>query len=243
MKIEYTLEEIKSALEGWSELVTPVYIDGVNRVDSDLIINYLNQGFCFRFTLEDFKAWDAQNPDYLHAYPAIFNGKLKFVLIDSTSDQYPQKDTLNIKVFDFFYGEMYEKTEAPIPENNMVSLPLVEALQRNFTWKMHCRRWLADQDGEIFKAIVIPFEDCRELFQPPVSEIIISDPDQSAIAFLGLKKRDLSEKLDIEFILTNEQAGYNLPKTSYDISRPVPPFHHDECNFQLLPVVDYSNGL
>ena len=82
MKIEYTLEEIKAALDAWTELVTPVYLNGVKHVDSDAIINYLNQGFCFRFTLEDYKRWSVQKPVAIHAYPAIFNGKLNIYLME-----------------------------------------------------------------------------------------------------------------------------------------------------------------
>lgn len=246
MKVEYTLEEIKTALEAWTELVTPLSFEGVKRVDQDSIIDYLNQGFCFRFTLADYKQWSVQVPEFLHAYPAIFNQKLKFVVIDSTSDQYQQKDTANIKVFDFSYGEMDENAARPIPENDTVSLPLSDALQRNFKWKMHCRSWLnsilLDPEGEIFKAISIPFGDCSALFQP-VSKNVISDDDQSAIAFFGLTKGDKTDRQHIEFILTNEQSGYNLPQTLYDISRPVPPFGGSEWNFQLLPVADYSNEL
>jgi hypothetical protein len=222
----YSIDQVKKAITAWENYVNLAKTD--NAI-AEGIIRYLNQGFCFNIHREDYNNWAPNNPKYIHAYPAIFESDtdrpLKFVLIDSTSDLNAQENMDYISVKEFHYGEFSADFFELRPPNRFVTIPLLEALHRNFVWKMYCKNWLSgiliDQNLTVFKAICIPFQDFMELFPRDI-------PDSSAIAFFGLTNTladpQPSNWYTIELILTNEHRNYSLPSTFYDISRPVPPF-------------------
>lgn len=217
------IDEVKNAIAAWATLIAD------SRSNTEAIIGFLNQGFCINISAGDFAKWSSKTPLYIHAYPAIFgtdsDPRLKFVLIDSSSDFMEQDTMENISVKEFHYGESTNNSFETHPHYHFVSIPLLEALHRNFIWKMYCKDWLSqilnDQQASVFKAICIPFTDFAQLFTSQIS-------DPSAIAFLGLTNTLTNPpetgQYTIEFILTNEYKNYKVPSTFYDISRPVPPF-------------------
>lgn len=217
------IDEVKNAIAAWATLIAD------SRSNAEAIIVFLNQGFCINISASDFAKWFSKKPLYIHAYPAIFDTdsgqRLKFVLIDSSSDFMEQDTMEHISVKEFHYGESTDNSFETHPHYHYVSIPLLEALHRNFIWKMYCKDWLSqilnDQQASVFKAICIPFTDFAQLFTSEIS-------DPSAIAFLGLTNTTINPpatgQYTIEFILTNEHKNYRVPSTFYDISRPVPPF-------------------
>lgn len=243
MKVTYTLDDIKEGLNSWTQLVTPVVINKAYWLNQKLILQYLNQGFCIQITRADFERWSADKPERIHAYPAILDGVLKFVLIDSVSDQKEQTNTDNLVVKDFHCGETNKLDLAYTINYSNPSLKLQEAMRRNLMWNLYCKLWMnlhVITKTPVFQVISIPYEDYKNVFAPPPPSALgdIKTQEQYAIAFLGLTNQSGDGPFDIEFILTNETTDYQLPHTLYDISRPVPPFGAlGPESFRLLPVV------
>lgn len=218
-----TIDDIKNGITAWATVI--------NEGDSETILDYLNQGFCFQVDRENYDKWRQQTPTpvYVHAYAGIFSGKLKFVLIDSTSDFVPQENMDNIVVKDFTHG---------IPSTLLIgdndtdpAISLDEGMRRNFKWNMYCRVWLAsilnNPARPMFQVIRIPIVDYEDIFKVATN--------MKCINFFGLE--DGSGVYNIEFIIADEPGNYKLPTTLYDISRPVPPFGGGlaQDDYQLLP--------
>lgn len=244
MSKEYSIQEIRSALNAWAKLITPLMINGEPYVNYDSILRFLNQGFCIEITSRDVTDWslklpapsqDLSSPDSLspsiHAYPAIFENELKFVLIDCLSDKKIQSTTENIKVksIGFLSDSMQIESESSDPP-----LPAPDAVQRRIMWDMYSKVWLqsvvSSRTG-IFQAFDIPFEDFLNLDTP-------SGKIQGDIyGFLGLKCE--SAIYSAEFILGKQDKDYKMPDDFYNISRPVPPFGNGlyATDFRLMPMI------
>lgn len=211
-----TINEIHEGIRVWKQILDNAKKD--NEINE--IIKYLNQGFCFEVNKDDFLFWKGKNPPSIHAYIAIFKGELKFVLIDSKSDETVQVNTDNIIVKDFTYG--IPSGKFPIMpcqiSGPITKLPVLKALSRKLMWDMYCQDWLTailkTEKKEIVQAFSIPYGDYKSA---------IEDSNMLTVAsFLGLECVDGAHR--IEIIVAKVTAPDRMPEDFYDVSRPVPPF-------------------
>ncbi|MCJ8291041.1 MAG: hypothetical protein HRT58_14680 [Crocinitomicaceae bacterium] len=232
--MQTTIEEVNPGITEWARIINSENIPK----KKEKIINYLNQGFCFEVTREDYDFWtnkgsnEPQEPDFIHAYVGIFDCKMKFVLIDSVTDNILFEGPKKIRVKDFTYG-ISLVPDTPSGYNSGfdpkdVNIPM----QRSFLWNLFCKDWLAstiNAKQSIFQVINIPFEDYKNVF---------SDPNNNnSINFFGLKKEIGSDNYMIELLIANQPAEFQLPTVAYNITRPVPPFGGGIAlgEFSLLP--------
>ena len=91
------------------------------RQNSPALLNYLNQGNCFRFTNHHY----SESSNYRHAYPGIHEGKLKMFVIPSAYDNQSTKEIASyVEVCEVFPDPMpiYD----PMTKNDRISFATAE---------------------------------------------------------------------------------------------------------------------
>ncbi|AUP77370.1 hypothetical protein [Flavivirga eckloniae] len=216
-----TLNEIKACILNWENII--------KEGNSETIIHYLNQGFCFQITKSEYLKWKDKKPKNIHAYLGVYNNKLKFFIIDSKSDKNGDfSDTILIK--DFTYGIDPSEIIKPITLKKKITLTENQALDRSFRWHIRCKEWLQsiqnDPLKQMFRVISIPFQNYVQIFQ---SNTIVTN-------FFGLHKGKTNEALEIEIIVSNEYGEHKIPNEYKDLTVPVPPFsaQNSRIYFNLL---------
>lgn len=193
---------------------------------ADQLLALLNQGYSIEIKRSDFDNWSSLNPNYLHAYPAVFDGNiLKFVLTDSVTDAQQNIDYTFVTVKDYTYGSMSSvNVDFDTPGNGNISI--VNGLERVFRWLMNKTMAVGNMvkttDG-IFQGFRIPFNDLKELFG--------STSGDSVYVLLGLEEDGTAD-----MILWNEIMNFVDPAMVEDTVTPIPPFSatNPESNYQLL---------
>lgn len=211
--------------------------DALNAVNSwyqsienaDQLINYLNQGFCFSITQSQFQTWSAiSDVSSLHAYPAVVNGQMFFVLIDNVTDSQRQLTEDTIFESSYTYGitsNVFQSTT-----NGNSNITFLDALERNFRWQMNKQTWINNtiSAGQpVFQSFVIPFTDLSNMFgQSGVTEVY---------GVIGVSE-DKGQLGATDVILWSDTEGFIDPASVEDLSYPVPPFGGSITvnDFQLL---------
>lgn len=209
-----TNEEILDAINAWTSIIAnPIQI-----------LENLNQGYSFLITRDQYDKWKTiTGVSCLHAYPAIFDGVMKFVLVDDVTDSDEDIDFDNVFTSNYTYGKT-DTTLANIygPPNN---ISIQDALERVFRWLMNRTGWvhhaMTVRNG-MFQAFTVPFEDLIDLFN--------STEGDELYVLIGMKT-DASADL----ILWSDTVSFLDPKSVADVSCAIPPFGSEgEAAFQLL---------
>lgn len=193
----------------------------INRSNANILLGFLNQGYNFEITREEFNRWSNLNPKYIHAYPAVFDGVLNFVVVDSVTDA---NRTINYSfVFTkrYTYGAL-EALQIDFPGESNITI--LDGLERVFRWLMNkpaAVNKIVKSENGIFQAFRIPFADLQNLFSKTSGDKVY--------ALLGLKSDDTPD-----LILWNEIQNFVDPAMVEDTVVPVPPF------YVANPVTDYQ---
>ncbi|WP_430412304.1 hypothetical protein [Kordia sp.] len=165
------------------------------------ISNHLNSGFSFHIDRKEYEKMKAKNPNYVHYYFGIEDGKFKILVIDDVSDKESAHDFVFEKELSNHIGELesrevlkcYQNLEVAPNANQDYLLPLVEALNRSFRWKMFSHNWLSikykglrSNERIYFPMIANPFEDLVGIFEP--EENGKTTKSDYAHHFFGLKR-------------------------------------------------------
>jgi hypothetical protein len=218
MQVAYTPAEIEGAIATWTRV----------RTDAAETISYLDQGNCFLITKKMYEQWRTKLPIFIHAYPSIYDGVMRFTLVDNLTDS---QDVINfdyVHVVDYTCGAPIAKPSNSIPGETDITV--LEGLERVFRWQMNKNSWVVSQvqttDG-IFQAFHIPFTDLMSLFES-------TDPTKSVdqiYVVIGLKANNVAD-----LILWSNVNTFADPVQVKDVALPVPPFTaaFPLQNYQLL---------
>ena len=211
--------EISTAIRTWTN----------SRSNSDAILQFLNQGYCFEIKRNEYEKWSSNNPESIHAYPAVFSDVTKFVVIDNITDKQTTINYSNVFVKDYTYGS---NEENGIDFGNDASnITILNALERIFRWSMNHTVWVRNQvstEVGVFQAFHIPFSDLELLFNNSTSA--------SVYVLIGLMLDEATGMKIPELILWNETMNFGEPSMVADVALPVPPFGliNPLTNYQLL---------
>lgn len=165
------------------------------------ISNHLNSGFSFHINREEYEKMKAKNPDFVHYYFGIDNGVFKILIIDDVSDANKDHSSVFQKELSNHVGELesrdllkyYQNLQVTPNTNQDYLLPLVEALNRSFRWKLFSHNWLSvkykglrSNERIHFPMISNPFEDLVGVFES--SENDETKKSDYAHHFFGLKR-------------------------------------------------------
>lgn len=193
------------------------------------IINYLNQGNCFKITRNDYNTWNTiSGVTCLHVYPAIFDDALQFVVVDNVTDANEVIDYDMVKVKPYRYGADVKVRVEFTDTSNGSDITTLEGLERVFRWMMNKNQWVTDNAGVgdgIFQAFHVPYSDLDTLF----ADGLIDD----VYVLIGLVV-GRTEYPDL--LLWNEISNFTGSAIVADVSRPVPPFGIEDpvTNYQIL---------
>lgn len=209
-----TDQEILDAINAWTDIIAN---------PTQLLLN-LNQGYSFVITREQYDTWkQITGVSNIHAYPAIFNGVMKFVVVDNITDANENIDFDNVFTNNYTYGKT-DTTLANIygPPNN---ISIQDALERVFRWLMNKTGWvhhaMTVRNG-MFQAFTVPFADLISLFNATEGDEIY--------VLIGMKLNG-----DADLILWSDTVSFLDPKSVADVSCAIPPFGSEgAAAFQLL---------
>lgn len=209
---------IETAINNWT----------INRANPVAVITNLNQGNCFQISRNDMEKWSLKDPGYIHAYPAIFDGVLKFVTVDETTDSNREIDYDYVFVKDYTFGAP-PTFSVDVPGNSNISIE--DALQRVFRWSMVKNTWVNGHcraTNGIFQAFHIPMSDLQNLFDNSTTDTVY--------AVIGLFINPETQEQVPELVLWNEIMIFVDPSMVQDVAYPIPPFsiNQPETNYQLL---------
>lgn len=176
------------------------------------LLEYFGQGNCFNY---NFTQAMGVGSDYVHAYPAVKNGQLIFLMIPSKYDNAAYATTINNYV-----------TECDVAlqlKDNRISKK--EASKRITAWNNNYTTWTPAQvntPAGMFQAFAIHVSD----FEPAAS------PNRT-INFGLIAQPTLAQQYTADLIITNVE----MTATYYDdMVRSVPPYGTaaDQSSFYLL---------
>jgi hypothetical protein len=209
-----TSQEILNAINAWTSIIT----------NPDQLLANLNQGYSFVINRNQFNTWNRiTGVDTIHAYPAIFNGVLQFVVVDNVTDANPNIDYNNVFTCNYTYGKTDTVLASiPGPPNN---ISIEDALERIFRWLMNKTGWvnhaMTVRNG-MFQGFTIPYSDLTELFA--------STTGDDLYVLIGMKDDGLTD-----LILWSDTVSFLDPRSVADVSLAIPPFGSEgEAAFQLL---------
>ena len=214
-------------------------IDGIKnwnnlRGNVEEMLDLLNQGNLFIFNpsiifrKESLGVEPIEVP-YIHAYPAVYDNRLKFILIDA---KYDSKDYTEDEIAQHTYLCEVENNEGlkghdKQSKKGEQEINTIDAIERVFNWKKYHNTWIPNQierteDG-IYQCFVIPVEDYEEGVE-----------HRSYFALKELENPG-TVKYSADLIIKNSSTG----TVFMDTVHPVPPFRPGvttEDNFYLLEV-------
>ena len=181
---------IKQSIANWHNVLN----------NSIKLIEYFGQGNCFNY---NFIQAMGVGSDYIHAYPAVKNGQLIFLMIPSKYDTAAYATTINNYV-----------TECDVAlqlKDNRISKK--EAVKRMKAWNDNYVTWTPAQvntPAGMFQAFAIQISD----FEPSANPI-------RTINFGLIAQPTLAQQYTADLIVTNVE----LTATYYDdMTIPVPPY-------------------
>ncbi|AWG24381.1 hypothetical protein [Flavobacterium kingsejongi] len=218
MEQQFDFDTILESIKNWNS----------DCKDLKKIESFLAQGTYFDFEYKD-DTEKEEKSDYLHAYPGICKGELKFFLIPSNCDK---------------FGEERKVIEKHITVCNVKSLlgngheiSKEEAMRRIQAWDKDFPTWAKDtidtKDG-IYKAFAIPTEYLKNSTEEEQyvyqSHFALKPSDENKSAYSA----DLVIVSGIDFTKVQEVVYY-------DTVRPVPPFKPFDLepeHFNLLKLAE-----
>lgn len=208
-----TSQDILGAINSWTSIIS----------QPEQLLANLNQGYSFIITRDQFDAWNSiTGVDTLHAYPAIFNEVMSFVVVDNVTDANPTINYNNVFTCDYTYG----KTDTVLANiNGPSNITIQDALERIFRWLMNKNGWVRDamtSRAGMFQGFTIPYSDLTSLFGSTVGNEIY--------VLIGMKDDGTTD-----LILWSDTVSFLDPRSVADVSCPIPPFGSiGEAGFQLL---------
>jgi hypothetical protein len=176
------------------------------------LLEYFGQGNCFNY---NFTPAMGTGSDYVHAYPAVKNGQLIFLMIPSKYDTSAYAATIN--------NYVTECDVALLLKDNRISKK--EAAKRMKAWNDNYVTWTpaqANSPAGMFQAFAIQVAD----FEPT------ANPDRT-INFGLIAQPTLAQQFTADLIVTNVE----MTATYYDdMVESVPPFSTSaaQSSFYLL---------
>lgn len=204
----------------------------------------LNQGALFRINPEvipHLESYEKEKKIYIHAYPGILDGELKFFLINSEKDKHDLILAKNEPINKYiFVADVIGMDESLVSKLNKSKpskngcLSLREAMKRIARWSLIKESWIKNQINNtegIFQAISIPLIDLK--------------PNCDIYAFFALTETNTNNKYKADLIIwdcfNKEINSIDSVDSLDDLCRPVPPFGVDNYeleDFGLLNVSD-----
>lgn len=209
-----SFEEIKKAIKEWSNV----------RISPEKVLTYFKQGSCFKIERSQFEKWNTNSPSTLHIYIGIFDGVLKFVLIDSLSDKDPEAHQDAIFVQDYLIG-LTKAEEGFIDIAVDGGLTVVAALKTVMQWNVFVNSWVNETahttDG-IFQAFLVPFNDLKSQFDNSyhLQSVVFFGLDNNYKADLILFGLNGNDEVNISSTKMVNVAGIPVENTA----TPIPPF-------------------
>lgn len=206
------LNQISAALTEWN--------NARNSNGLQQMLDWLNQGNMFYFQPDmTNQPVPGQNKAYVHVYPGVMNGMLKFFVISAYYDRAEFASTIEEHI------QVCNIAEATPGSNNSLVMPTELALSRIDNWDVHHNHWIAENistEDSIFQAFCVPQSDTITSIQNS--------------AFLALKgDQNGPEDFSAELIIEGSENLF------FDTVAPVPPFlesgHLSEESFYLLDLI------
>ncbi len=211
------LETIKAAISEWYDLND--FVDETQTL--------LNQGVIFKIDpkVKDVILGTTENLDvYIHAYPAIVEGKLKFILINSEMDKLEKFEDEKNPITRYIYiaDVMGMDSQLAAEFLKLKSLGAAEdkispeeAKERILRWSLIKDEWIVNQINNtegVFEVFVIPDIDLKK--------------DSDIYAFLALTDKNTADLIIMDKNKqTNELKVINPDDEGlYDVVVPCPPF-------------------
>lgn len=145
------------------------------------ISNYLNSGFSFHISYNEYHKMKMQDSKLIHYYFAIINKQFKVLVIDDVADK--KGDHTNVLIKDLS-NKLHEDTIGNIDSGDY-SIPLKVALERSFRWKLFSHNWIeymlknSKYKEHTFPLIINPISDLDLAFK--------NNKKALAYHFFGLK--------------------------------------------------------
>lgn len=209
------LEEIKKAIKEWSKV----------RSSPKKVLTYFKQGSCFKIERSQFEKWNANSPETLHVHMGIFDGRLKFILVDSVSDKDPAAHQDAFFVQDYLVG-LTKAEEDFIDIAVDGGLTVVDALKTVMQWNVFVNSWVNEMvhttDG-IFQAFLVPFNDLRSQFD--------NSSHLQSVVFFGLRNNYKADLILFGLNASGKSKTSRMAVKSAGIpventATPVPPFEN-----------------
>jgi hypothetical protein len=179
---------IAQSLNNWKDIAT----------QGDKLVDFLSQGNCFFYNRPDNTKTDGQ----IHAYPAIYDSRLVFLVIPAEYDNQQYKEQLSkyVEVCPLVF----------VSPNGSNRIPDGVAKERVENWDKHYNSWVPKQSATttgIFMAFTIAVEDFE------VKETIVN------LALMANGEQDIPFTADV--VISNKEAN----KVYYDdFAKSVPPY-------------------
>ena len=182
--------------------------------DISTIVKYMNSGFSFSITKEEYLKLKTNNPEFIHYYFAIKDGEFKILIIDNEADKIGD----HTHVFEKSLSNEIQEPSLNLLSTKDVTISLEEALNRSFRWKLFSYNWLkAMSEKKYYKnhtipLIINPIEDLDNIFE--------NSSDSNAYHFFGLEEKNVNNDNDeysinamdhymIDIIVTNITNVHN----------------------------------
>ncbi|BDS14070.1 hypothetical protein [Aureispira anguillae] len=222
------IDQAKNAINVWND----------TRNNSTAVSNYFNQGAYFEISIEDFEAWNSNNPTEIHAYmgleipPGAPNFALHLFSVDNITDQKPV-ESHQAEYLEKLKKSIYQRAILPNVHFNMSlgnadEIEPLDALQASTQWTLHKDLWLSQQT-DLVQTFIIPFSDLKKLFLVRGAESVVVLP--------ALKEIDnMPNVFQIDLMLWGHTSEGIIGRYPKDFIKPAPPFSNPS-HFQLL---DYA---
>ncbi|MDH4474737.1 MAG: hypothetical protein QE487_19185 [Fluviicola sp.] len=204
-----TNQQILDAINAWTGIIT----------NPDQLLANLNQGYSFVINRSQFNTWNGiSGVNTIHAYPAILDNVMTFVVVDNVTDANSKINFDNVFTCDYTYG----KTDAILANiQGPSNISIEDALERVFRWLMNKTGWV-NTANPMFQGFTIPFSDLTNLFG--------STAGDDLYVLIGMKDDGTTD-----LILWSDTVSFLDPRSVADVSCSIPPFGSEgEGAFQLL---------
>lgn len=178
------------------------------------IVKYMNSGFSFCITKDEYSKLRNPKTKFIHYYFAIKEKKFKILIIDDIADKKGDHSNVLEKSLS---NEIHEPL-LNLMGSKDVTISLEEALNRSFRWKLFSYNWLkAMSEKKYYKdhtlpLIINPIEDLENIFE--------NSSESYAYHFFGLKEKSNDTDNDqysinsmdnymIDIIVTNVTSIHN----------------------------------
>ncbi len=220
------LETIKTAIQEWYELN-----DYVNETQF-----LLNEGVIFKIDpkVKDFIGDTIEKKDvYIHAYPGVIEGKLKFILINSEMDKLEKFEDKNDPITRYIYVSDVMGMDSQLAADflklkslgtNDDKISPEVAKERILRWSLTKDEWIVNQINNtegVFEVFVIPDIDLKK--------------GSDIYAFLALTDKNTADLIIMDKNKKTNELNIINPDDEglYDVVAPCPPYGVDGISAEV----------